>query len=101
MRFFIENKSLFNIPVPPPLPDNPPVVSDKTVQNFGDILKDIANVKLRKTETNEMKKRKKSKMSSPDIRHDLHAILVKRYSAMHSPIRNNRFSSCEEFEQSF
>lgn len=76
-----------NIPTPPPLTGlleqkNADMLHSSTPKSSKkQFFKDITNVKLKPID----RSIKKAIGKSPDIRHDLHRILKKRYAAMHSP----------------
>lgn len=82
---FVEENTSAVIPCPPPLPTNLySDIEEPLPKMGGDVLNDITNVKLRKTQKN-MRKKHQASVKSPDVRYDLYAILKRRYSAIHSP----------------
>lgn len=84
------------IPCPPPLPTNLYDDIKVPLRNMGDVLKDITNVKLRKTQKNMRKKQAGTSLKSPDVRHDLYAILKRRYAAIHSPMQRSHISDMND-----
>ncbi|GJQ82945.1 hypothetical protein Trydic_g5945 [Trypoxylus dichotomus] len=75
------------IPTPPPFPSIFPdqfasqAYCSTPKSDRMEMLKDITNVRLKPIDTTVTKELGRS----PDVRHDLHEILKRRYAAMHSP----------------
>lgn len=72
-------------PPAPPLPEQVPTIHNEAKGNMSKVLEEITNFDFKKTPAK--RRRTITSVRSPDIRHDLHQILVRRYSAMHSPMQ--------------